>query len=139
MFERPLHSRRGREREPLVFGFGAGAVTGITMLSLLIMWVIFASRLVVVAAAGEVPTYDFGPTCRSIATLNHSIERCTSDEEEARAKLARQWNEFSPADKDICQTVTRAAGPSYVELLTCLQIGQATRPDSEKVGANASD
>jgi hypothetical protein len=109
------------------------------MLSLLVMWLIFASRLVVVAAAGEVPTYDFGPNCRSIATLNHSIERCTSDEEEARDKLARQWNEFSSADKDICETVTRAAGPSYVELLTCLQIGRATRENPEKTGANALD
>jgi hypothetical protein len=35
--------------------------------------------------------------------------------------------------------VTRAAGPSYVELLTCLQIGQATRENPEKTGANASD
>jgi hypothetical protein len=109
------------------------------MLSLLIMWVMFASRLVVVAAADELPAYDFGPNCRSIATLNHSIERCSSDEEEARGKLARQWNEFSPADKDICETVARAAGPSYVELLTCLQIGQATRENPEKSGANALD
>jgi hypothetical protein len=109
------------------------------MLSLLVMWLIFASRLVVVAAAGEVPTYDFGPNCRSIATLNHSIERCTSDEEEARDKLAHQWNEFSSTDKDICETVKRAAGPSYVELLTCLQIGQATRENPEKTGANALD
>jgi hypothetical protein len=109
------------------------------MLSLVVMWLVFASRLVVVAAADEVPAYDFGPNCRSIATLNHSIERCTSDEEEARDKLARQWNEFSSANKDICETVTRAAGPSYVELLTCLQIGQATGGDSETLGANTSD
>jgi hypothetical protein len=109
------------------------------MLSLLVMWLIFASRLVVVAAAGEVPTYDFGPNCRSIETLNHSIERCTSEEEEARDRLARQWNEFSSTDKDICETVTRAAGPSYVELLTCLQIGRATRENPEKTGANALD
>jgi hypothetical protein len=114
-------------------------VKGIAMLSLLIMWTIFASRLVVVAAADEVPTYDFGPNCHSIATLNHSIERCTSDEEEARDKLARRWNEFSASNKDICETVTRAAGPSYVELLTCLQIGQATREDSDQTDMNVSN
>ena len=108
------------------------------MLSLLIMWVIFASQLVVVAA-DEVPTYDVAPNCRSIATLNHSIERCTSDEEDARNKLTRRWSEFSASNKDICETVTRAAGPSYVELLTCLQIGQATREDSDQTGMNISN
>jgi len=87
------------------------------------------------AAADQVPTYDFGQNCHSIATLNNSIERCANDEEDAHGKLRTLWADFSAADKERCEIVTRAAWPSYVELLACLQIAQATNG----VGTRLSD
>ena len=98
------------------------------------MYMVVASQLLGVAA-DQVPTYDFGQNCHSIATLNNSIERCANDEEDAHGKLRTLWADFSAADKERCETVTRAAWPSYVELLACLQIAQATNG----IGARSSD
>ena len=90
------------------------------------MYMVVASQLLGVAA-DQVPTFDFGQNCRSIETLNNSIERCANDEENAHGKLRTLWADFSAADKERCEAVTRAAWPSYVELLACLQIAQATQ------------
>ena len=98
------------------------------------IYMVVASQLLGVAA-DQVPTYDFGQNCHSIATLNNSIERCANDEEDAHGKLRTLWADFSAADRERCETVTRAAWPSYVELLACLQIAQATNG----VGARSSD
>ena len=98
------------------------------------IYMVVASQLLVVAA-DQVPTYDFGQNCHSIATLNNSIERCANDEEDAHGKLRTLWADFSAADKERCETVTRAAWPSYVELLACLQIAQATNG----IGARSLD
>ena len=89
------------------------------------IYMVVASQLLGVAA-DQVPTYDFGQNCHSIATLNNSIERCANDEKDAHGKLRTLWADFSAADKERCEAVTRAAWPSYVELLACLQIAQAT-------------
>jgi len=104
------------------------------MLLPLNIYMVVASQLLGVAA-DQVPTYDFGQNCHSIATLNNSIERCANDEEDAHGKLRTLWADFSAADKERCETVTRAAWPSYVELLACLQIAQATNG----IGARSSD
>ena len=98
------------------------------------IYMVVASQLLGVAA-DQVPTYDFGQNCHSIATLNNSIERCAIDEEDAHGKLRTLWADFSAADKERCETVTRAAWPSYVELLACLQIAQATNG----IGARSLD
>ena len=98
------------------------------------IYMVVASQLLGVAA-DQVPTYDFGQNCHSIATLNNSIERCANDEEDAHGKLRPLWADFSAADKERCEAVTRAAWPSYVELLACLQIAQATNG----IGARSSD
>ena len=98
------------------------------------IYMVVASQLLGVAA-DQVPTYDFGQNCHSIATLNNSIELCANDEEDAYGKLRTLWADFSAADKERCETVTRAAWPSYVELLACLQIAQATNG----IGARSSD
>ena len=72
------------------------------------IYMVVASQLLGVAA-DQVPTYDFGQNCHSIATLNNSIERCANDEEDAHGQLRTLWADFSAADKERCETVTRAA------------------------------
>jgi len=93
------------------------------------MYMVVASQLVG-AIADQVPAFDFGQNCHSIATLNNTIERCANDEQAAHEQLKTLWSGFSAADKERCETVTRAAWPSYVELLACLQIARATEIDA---------
>ncbi|HET7166834.1 MAG TPA: hypothetical protein VFI94_16995 [Pseudolabrys sp.] len=62
---------------------------------------------------------------------------CQRDENDARDKLERQWAEYSAPQRQHCAgfaALDRA--PSYVELLTCLEIAKqsAELPAESKAG-----
>ena len=59
------------------------------------IYMVVASQLLGVAA-DQVPTYDFGQNCHSIATLNNSIEPCANDEEDAHESSERYGLTFRP-------------------------------------------
>jgi hypothetical protein len=80
-----------------------------------------------VLAANQIPNLDIDGGCRaSVAAAtaaNRTEEVCKKDERDARAKLAQQWAQFSPAEQARCISLSKLGGfPSYVELLTCLEI-----------------
>ena len=61
-------------------------------------------------------------------SIDQSLKSCVSDEKRARQKLASQWSKFSAAGKAECIPQESIGGtPSYVSLLTCLQMGQWSR------------
>jgi hypothetical protein len=79
-------------------------------------------------ASDDVPTYSLSPSCRSETVTASSDRSCLRDEQQARDTLQRQWSQFAPADKANCMRVEESAGaPSYVELLTCLQMAAAAK------------
>ena len=84
-----------------------------------------------VAVVNPVPTFDTRPTCAGAAeevSVNRTIERCQQSEQEARDALASQWDKFPNADKRTCVATTRIGGfPSYVQLLTCLELARDAR------------
>jgi LAS superfamily LD-carboxypeptidase LdcB len=88
--------------------------------------VLTASQLMLVA---DVPTLNIEPSCKSAATAavsDHRDEKaCLRDEQAAREQLQQQWDQFSSADRTRCLALSHLGGlPSYVELLTCLQMAQ---------------
>ena len=51
---------------------------------------------------------------------------CFRDEQAARSTLEKEWSGFSSAQKALCDRLEKAGGmPSYVEYLTCLEMGKA--------------
>lgn len=76
----------------------------------------------------QVPRYDVNPTCRAAAVSNgftRPQSACMGDERDARAKLEKQWSRYGLAERRRCTVMTQTGGPpSYVELLTCLQIAK---------------
>jgi hypothetical protein len=81
------------------------------------------------AAADEVPKYDARKNCKVDVQADPSgggAARCLADERKARETLVSQWIQFTPQARAKCmQTVGDINGSqSYVELLTCLQMGQ---------------
>jgi hypothetical protein len=80
--------------------------------------------LMMVAIADQAPEYDVAPSCRSLAMLSYSVETCMNDEKAAREKLMSRWTQFEGSDRDNCEVTIRAAGPSYVALLSCLEIAE---------------
>jgi hypothetical protein len=53
---------------------------------------------------------------------NLTYRSCMKDENDARAELARKWEHFKPGDRKDCVASGAAPVPSYVELLTCLEM-----------------
>ena len=89
------------------------------------------------AAADEVPSFDFTVSCRSLTKSGASslpsqgtatVSSCENDERDARTKLVAQWSQFVAEDRTRCTQETQTGGyPSYVELITCLQLARDAR------------
>jgi hypothetical protein len=104
---------------------------GVAMSWISVLTTVAASSKLLVATADDLPTYNLSPSCRSETTSQAGDQGCLKDEQRAKDTLLQQWSEFSPVDRANCLSVEEAGGaPSYVELLTCLQMaGPAGRHD----------
>jgi hypothetical protein len=83
-----------------------------------------------VAVADRVPSFDIARSCKldvaatSGLSVDQSTKSCVTDENKARRQLASQWSKFSASMKAECIPQESIGGtPSYVSLLTCLQMG----------------
>jgi hypothetical protein len=83
-----------------------------------------------VLAADRVPDLNIEPSCHAAATsaavLNRNEDTCKRDETDARGKLNQEWGQFTPTQRERCVSLSTLGGsPSYVELLTCLEMAKA--------------
>ena len=81
-------------------------------------------------AAGQVPNLDIAPGCRAAAAVDAgetSEQGCLVDERTARDALAKAWSGFASSDKTMCVDQTSNYNPSYVELLSCLEMMRDAR------------
>ena len=80
----------------------------------------------------SVPKFDIARECRSEGGPKAVLEKCVADEAAARDQLQPQWIQFSPHDKAVCMSETSTDGtPSYVELLTCLEMARDVKKSSK--------
>ena len=96
------------------------------------MFQVFAAAILLVLSTGigaaqQLPTFDIEATCRAAHPLGPEerdpYQGCMKDEATARSELQRQWAQFDAGNRDLCAQETRIGGyPSYVEVLTCLQM-----------------
>jgi hypothetical protein len=82
---------------------------------------------VVPANADDPPILNMGPSCDAAAAAAISLVRnkqeCMSEEGAAQDSLTKNWSQYLPADKTLCVgMVSKGGPPSYVELLSCLEI-----------------
>jgi hypothetical protein len=92
--------------------------------------VLLGSHLVL--AAEKVPELNIEPSCQAAAATavmpGRDAKSCLQDEHNARDKLEKEWGEFNAAERSHCLQLSHTGGsPSYVELLTCLEMAQAAR------------
>lgn len=88
--------------------------------------ILTASHLMLVS---DVPTLNVEPSCKAANTVGVMPDRnenaCLNDEHRARDALQQQWDQFSSASQKRCLDLSHLGGhPSYVELLTCLQMAK---------------
>jgi hypothetical protein len=84
--------------------------------------IVLASQLLLLVAS-QPPAFDIEPTCRaSTEDIVQTRQSCENDEDSARQQLAKQWGQFVGSDKAMCTDLTKSFDPSYVELLSCLEM-----------------
>jgi hypothetical protein len=95
--------------------------------------IVLGAQLVVPVADG-VPKFDVARSCKlDVAataglSVDQSTKSCVSDERKARQQLGSRWSKFPAASRASCASQESIGGtPSYVSLLTCLQLGQWSR------------
>jgi hypothetical protein len=81
-----------------------------------------------VAAAAGLPRFNIRATCRQAQPLLGSGDKdvyqgCMDSEVQARERLAKSWLSFKNGSRKNCVGETQIGGvPSYVDLLSCLQL-----------------
>ena len=101
-------------------------------LPLFIAAALLGSALEVLAAAADPPKFDVSQSCegaaRYAAVVGRNKETCMADERTAQNQVANNWPQYSARDRAQCVgTVSKGGPPSYVELLTCLEIMRDAR------------
>ncbi|WP_027577772.1 hypothetical protein [Bradyrhizobium sp. Ai1a-2] len=106
-----------------------------------------AATQLVTPISEAIPKLNVEVTCRGSVeadkamglALPQTFDKCMSDENSARQQLDAIWLSYSPAVRVQCEGEATAAGdPSYVDLLTCLQMtdGSVTTSTAALKGAS---
>ncbi len=98
-----------------------GIVAGLTWIALLVLPDLASAK------PDGVPRFDVARSCQEARAYtgddkNLAYRGCMKDENDARGDLARKWAKFNPGDRKDCVAQGAAPVPSYVELLTCLEM-----------------
>lgn len=81
----------------------------------------------IVPVADSPPRFDIAASCRDVGKSGVNVGRpasaCQDDEARARDALAARWTQFQPSARTACvEGATYGGPPSYVEVLTCLEM-----------------
>jgi hypothetical protein len=96
------------------------------------------------AASSGVPTVDIAITCRTSekaliaifgAETQQTFESCMTSENDARAQIVKNWQNFPAGGRQRCVNTTGYM-PSYVEWLTCLEMEQQVNELRKKAETN---
>ena len=83
-------------------------------------------------AEHRLPVFDVKPECRAAESVMPD-QKCLGDEQDARVALEGKWSSFVDGDRGHCIGETTAGGsPSYVDLLTCLELTSEARQLEKK-------
>jgi hypothetical protein len=98
-----------------------------------------------VLVADPIPRLDTTLSCKSAGAAavmgtqkgTRNAAACEQDESDAHAKLEQEWSSFSSSEQARCTRISTLGGsPSYVELLTCLEMAKAAKqlPAGDRMG-----
>jgi hypothetical protein len=93
--------------------------------------------------SSSLPRYDIERTCRAALSAMTGIltdtKACSGDEQTARETLLKTWHNFAAAERTRCaETARLSPEPSYVELLTCLEMARDVKTSRTKSGNAAT-
>jgi hypothetical protein len=85
------------------------------------------------ATAQQLPRFNIEAICSTAQALTAEdrdpVQGCIRDERDAERQLREVWPATAAAHRETCAAETQVGGsPSYVEVLTCLQMYQGGTP-----------
>ena len=80
-----------------------------------------------VPATDRVPRFDIAVSCdtanKAASGIGRPVQACLDDEEKARTALEMRWSEYPIHARQSCtESVSVGGPPSYVQLITCLEM-----------------
>lgn len=103
------------------------------MIPLSTLVLVVGSQFAIPVADG-VPKFNIERSCQldreaaEDTNLAQPIEKCISDEEQAKEQLEEDWSKFRASDRASCIADTMTDDtPSYVELQICLDLAKDAR------------
>jgi hypothetical protein len=76
-------------------------------------------------ALKAVPKFDVSATCQRAGSTKNAYRSCLDDELRAQKELSHKWLSFNAGARATCSREIQIGGsPSYVELITCLELEQ---------------
>jgi hypothetical protein len=91
------------------------------------MYLVLSSHFAL-ATAGHVPVINIERTCnieKSPSFSKQDTANCVAGQKSAHDDLVKEWEQFPPADKSRCVRLATAGYlPSYVDLITCLELSR---------------
>lgn len=93
---------------------------------------------------GGVPYLDVKTSCSDAQKFSSgtsdkdtAYKGCMQDEMNAKGELSKRWSSFKSKDKQDCVEQSRNPSPSYVEVLTCLEMDSGAMQNSSAGGKSA--
>ena len=93
---------------------------------------------------GGVPYLDVKTSCSDAQKFSSgsgdkdtAFKGCMQDESNAKTELAKRWSQFKAKDKQDCVEQSRNPSPSYVEVLTCLEMDSGSMQNASPVNGKA--
>ena len=81
------------------------------------------------SSKGGLPYLDVQGSCSDAQKFSNNrnekgstFEGCMQDETKAKTELAKNWSSYKVIDRHDCLEQSRSPSPSYVEVLTCLEM-----------------
>lgn len=89
--------------------------------------------------SANIPELDYASTCKATPPVamdqKQTLNSCLTDEKRAKADLPKQWDRSKPEWKTSCLRQTTLGNlPSYVELITCLEMHDPNPPSLNRPG-----
>src|SRR5579871_689713 len=92
-----------------------------------------------VTVSDPVPLLNVRPSCSAAnrtGAAAKDLNDCIHGEQLARSQLIKDWGQYVAADRSDCvQLAVTGGSPSYVELLTCLEMAKAAKETPDELGA----
>jgi hypothetical protein len=87
------------------------------------MPIIILTSLYATPVGDTMPKFDIAQECQFESGSKEEMNKCTTDETQAREQLQTNWSQFTPGEKIECSKEASAGGiSSFVELQTCLEM-----------------